>query len=154
MSQGDYLKHKKNANILTAQSKLPSVLKSTDYTHFKSFTLANTIVDSSPTYNILKVPDRQMVFDMLLDASASCPEFILCRDTQNRPNRKLIDGEQSTCFPVIKPPGMSVPTYYNGSTKKRPENVKCIYKNKLCNMRTLYNENGPSYQTSAKCECT
>lgn len=150
MSQGDYLKHKKNANILKAQSTLPSVLKSTDYTQFKLFTLANTIVDSSPTYNILKVPDRQMVFDMLLDASASCPEFILCRDTQNRPNRKLIDGEQSTCFPVIKPPGMSVPTYY----KKRPENVKCIYKNKLCNMRTLYNENGPSYQTSAKCECT
>ena len=125
MSQSDYLKQKRTANILKDQSKLSPILLANDYATFKSFSIANSISDSSPTYNILKVPNTQQVFDMVLDTSKICPLFPLCENTQDRANRRPLQPYQSTCFPVMKAPGLKVPTYYNGSTKKRPEKPSC-----------------------------
>ena len=126
MAQSDYLKQKKLSNILKSQEKLPYVLPSKDYTSFIEFSQlksssSNTSVSN---YNSLPVVNITHIFDNPIFDISGCTSFS-CVNTHQRPNRKPIYGEQTTCFPVIKPPGLSVPTYYNGSTKKKPEKDYC-----------------------------
>lgn len=126
MSQSDYLKFKKTGTILKENpTSLPGVLHSDDYTLFKEYRLQTTIENSKPTYNKLALPNKKVIFDMELDASGSCPTFLLCSDTNTRSNRKPTLAYQQLCFPIMKAPGRSVPTYYNGSGLKRPERENC-----------------------------
>ena len=106
------------------------VLESSQYTNFKAFNLETTVTNTKQTNSNLMQENKQRIYDMdikILDEnSENClPEFILCNDTKNRPNRKPLKAFQSLCFPIMKAPGRSVPTYYNGSTLKKPEPINC-----------------------------
>ena len=127
MSQSDYLKHKKNANLLKSQSSLPYVLTYNQYTSFVQFSHLNNVYNNSTTFNSLPILNITNIFDNYLPDTSGCNTFA-CTLTHARPNRKPIFGEQTTCFPVIKPPGLSVPTYFNGSTKKKPSKDPCLCK--------------------------
>jgi len=110
MSYGDYLNYKKTIHILKELDKMDSTLDSDIYTRFKSFNLQTTVVNDSVLLNKLKSSDKpQIVFDMEKSV-IGCPQFELC-DSSSRVNRKPLDPSQSTCFPVMKAPGRTVPKY-------------------------------------------
>ena len=88
MSQSDYIRHKKIANILKHQKEnLGNVLHSQDLTNFKTFQLSNTIYDNSVTYNKLLQGNKQNVFDMEIEITENCPNMVFCVNTNDRPNR-------------------------------------------------------------------
>ena len=84
MSQGDYLKHKINSHILKSQTELPNVLNSRLYTEFMRYQIANSITNTNNANQQLEPDQKQTVFGMEKSVT-SCPEYILCENTQNRP---------------------------------------------------------------------
>ena len=88
MSQSDYIQLKRNATILRNQVDLESVLTSHELTQYKQYSLNNTNVNTRPTYNELKLVGKQRVMNMDV-AVSGCAQFIVCTNTQLRPNRKL-----------------------------------------------------------------
>ena len=110
MSYGDYLNYKKTIRILNELDKMDSTLESDIYTRFKSFNSQTTVVNDSVMFNKLNLSNKpQIVFDMEKSVDG-CPNFDTC-DSSSRVNRKPLDPSQSTCFPVMKAPGRSVPKY-------------------------------------------
>ena len=87
MSQSDYIKHKKMANILKHQENLGNVLSSQELTNFKTFELSNTIYDNSITYNQILPGNKQNIFNMEMEISGNCPNIVFCVDTNLRANR-------------------------------------------------------------------
>jgi len=88
MSQSDYIRHKKMANILRDQENLGNVLNAQDLTHFKTFQLSNTIFDSNVTINNHILPENtQIVFNIEMDTSGNCPNIAFCTGTDKRANR-------------------------------------------------------------------
>ena len=110
MSQSDYLQRKKLGTLLVPgnQSKMQKTLGSTDYTLFKQYSLENTIVNTSNTYNQMTRPNTSTIFDMEVSMSDQCPTFETCRNTQDRANR-------STTDPVAFNPHISVRRPYVNS---------------------------------------
>ena len=105
MSQSDYIKFKRAATKLSIDNKSTGnkeapVFESGDYIEFKQFNLENTILDSSPTYNYIVPAGRQIVFNMDKVVS-SCPAFVVCSQTNTRPNRVPMSTSYFT--PVPKP---------------------------------------------------
>jgi hypothetical protein len=89
MSQSDYLNRKKLGIVLRNQQKLEPILTCNDYTHFKTFSLVNTIINEKMTYGQLYVEAEP--------AACPLPTFQLCRNTNDitlRPNRvtTMTDG--------------------------------------------------------------
>jgi hypothetical protein len=123
MSQSDYIKLKRTAANLKEKAKHNPVYNSTDYTEFKEYSLEKTIASIKPTYNQLRLPGTKTIFDIEQKVSG-CPEFIVCTGTQDRENRRPLDGVQQSCFPVIKPPGRPMPRLLNTITKKPFPNTK------------------------------
>jgi hypothetical protein len=87
MSQSDYLHHKKISLELNSQSKLSPILSATDYTSYKQFNLEKNIKNTSTLYNQLIPVGTQVIFGIETPKSDNCPEFILCKNTNTRPNR-------------------------------------------------------------------
>lgn len=110
MSYSDYLNYKKTIHVLKELDKMDSTLDSDIYTRFKSFNLQTTVVNNSMLFNKLKLDNKPQVIFGIETAVDGCPQFDLC-DSSNRVNRKPLDASQSTCFPVMKAPGRSVPKY-------------------------------------------
>lgn len=134
MSYGDYLNYKKTLHILKELDKMDSTLDSDIYTRFKSFNLQTTVVNDSVMFNKLNLSNKpQIVFDMEKSVDG-CPRFNLC-DSSSRVNRKPLDGTQSTCFPIMKAPGRSVPKYLK-KPKERCASLllrcKCVGVNCAC----------------------
>jgi hypothetical protein len=134
MSYGDYLNFKKTVHILKELDKLDSTLDSDIYTRFKSFNLQTTVFNDSVIFNKLALSNKpQVVFDMEKSING-CPQFDLC-DSSSRANRRPLDATQSTCFPIMKAPGRSVPTYLK-KPKERCATLllrcKCISENCSC----------------------
>jgi hypothetical protein len=128
MSYSDYLNFKKTTHILKELDKLDSTLDSDIYTRFKSFNLQTTIVNDNMMFNKLSLTNKpQIVFD-IEKSVVNCPEFNLC-DSSSRVNRKPLNAFQSTCFPIMKAPGRSVPKYLK-KPKERCANTllscKCV----------------------------
>jgi len=86
MSQSDYIRHKKMANILTDQENLGNVLNAQDFTEFRTFVLSHTIDDSNVTYNQMVPENKRNVFNM--EITKNCPSIAFCTGTSDRPNRK------------------------------------------------------------------
>jgi hypothetical protein len=131
MSYGDYLNYKKTIHILKELDKMDSTIDSDIYTRFKSFNLQTTVVNDSIMFNRLTMANKpQIVFNMEKSVDG-CPRF----DVSSRVNRKPMDGTQSTCFPVMKAPGRSVPKYLK-KPKERCSALllrcKCIGVNCAC----------------------
>ena len=87
MSQSDYLKYKKISTALKidGNDKLP-VFESQKYLNYKQYALENTINNSSVLYDRITPANKRVVFGMDKNAT-SCPNFIICQNTQSRPNR-------------------------------------------------------------------
>jgi hypothetical protein len=141
MSQSDYIKYKKTGNILkissiepTANGELDPVLTPSNYVSFKNYTLENTIINTKSTYNLLTPSGEQIVFNMDRPSASSCTQFILCNNTNTRPNRVPLQGYQTTCFPVMKAPGRTVPRYNKKPVINKNTNYKitCSCKNVEC----------------------
>jgi len=104
MSQGDYIRYKRVANELVEQRKLAPVMNARQYTDYKEFNIENAIFNNTITYDKLIPANTAVVFGITRFQSASCPNFILCRGTNVRPNRKALLGVQSAAHPLAKPP--------------------------------------------------
>lgn len=135
MSQSDYIKFKKTGVKLREQTKHDAVYSSTDYIAFVNYSLEKTIINDKPTYNRLVPSGKQNIFDMELKVSAPpCQDFIVCHGTDDRPNRVPLIAYQSTCFPVMKAPGRTVPRYikkpmsnaYKYKMICKCKNVSCV----------------------------
>jgi len=107
MSQSDYIRHKKMANILKHQENLGNVLTSQDLTSFRTFELSKTIYDDSLTYN-----------EILPGNKVNCPSFLFCTGTDNRPNRS------KRIIPMF--------SHYRGKISKNGYFWEQKTKNKLC----------------------
>lgn len=88
MSQGDYIKFKKNAHILSNQNNLDNILSSQTLTNFKTFQFGKEIINSSPNYNYANEDDKTSYFGVVKNQS-HCPDFLFCRSTHQRPYRVL-----------------------------------------------------------------
>ena len=91
MSQGDYIKFKKTALILKnnstkALNELPPVLTPELYTAFTTYNLETTVSNTKNTYNRLLPSGKKNFLDIEKNVS-NCSTFILCKNTNNRPNR-------------------------------------------------------------------
>ena len=86
MSQSDYIKLKKNAQILQDISALLPQLSSDQYTEFMTYSLANTISNTVQTNN--KITSSQPIFSMETNVT-HCPQIVFCTDTNKRSNRSL-----------------------------------------------------------------
>jgi hypothetical protein len=135
MSQSDYIKYKRTSRVLKEPAELDPVLSPSEYMAYKDYNLENTVTNSKPTYNNLTPTGKQIVFGMER-AITGCPTFALCNDTNARPNRRAIDAGQSTCFPVMKAPGRSVPIYNKKPTfstyVRKNYRVLCECKDTTC----------------------
>ena len=87
MSQSDYLHHKKISLELKSQNKLLPILSGMDYTLYKQFTLEKNIKNTSRLFNQLIPTGTQVIFGIETPKSDNCSDFILCKDTNTRPNR-------------------------------------------------------------------
>ena len=80
MSQHDYLIKKKLGTILKEQNKLENVMSSDLYTKFKTMGVSEEVINTIPRYG-------QLMMD--LSRNNDCAHFILCKNTNERPNRVL-----------------------------------------------------------------
>ena len=107
MSQSDYIKFIRTADILRNR-KLPSVLNENDYISYEQYALETTIINTKNSFSRLLPqnpqninitpstnnvylntdPTRVDIFDIEKKVS-SCPTFIMCQNTNTRPNRVL-----------------------------------------------------------------
>lgn len=110
MSYSDYLSYKKTVHLLKELEKFDSTLDSDIYTQFKSFNIQTVVVNNSVLLNKLTLSNKPQIVFGIETSVDSCPQFDLC-DSSSRVNRKPLDLTQSTCFPVMKAPGRSVPKY-------------------------------------------
>ena len=88
MSQNDYLQWKRTTTVLKLQNEMEPVLLPNDYTEFKQYALETTIPNTKMTFHRLLSPNHRYVLEMDRVAT-TCPTFIVCRNTNTRPNRKL-----------------------------------------------------------------
>ena len=150
MSQSDYIQHLKVATELKSQSKLSPVLTADDYTAFKQFNIENIVYNTSRRHNQLVPTGTQIVFDMPMPNASRCSTFLLCSNTQKRPNRvplSTVYFHSLTCKPS--------PVY----VKHKPLRTcaKCCY---ATNKTNINNFNTDSTDCSNKrknllyCKCT
>lgn len=135
MSQSDYLQRKKMGTMLTQdnQSKMQKTLDSTHYTLFKQYSLENTIVNKSNTYNQMVRPNALTIFDMEVVQPDQCPQFETCRNTQDRANRTPSD-------PIAFNPHISVRRPYVNSYTDTYSNTQFVIPKRTVNLHHLANE--------------
>ena len=88
MSQSDYIRFKKTAQVLKAPTKLLPVLDHSDYTAFTTYNLETTITNTKNAFSRLLLPANKYFFDIEKKVS-TCPTFTLCVNTNTRENRVL-----------------------------------------------------------------
>ena len=97
MSQSDYLKRKQTAQILRTDGGVgvnnhhPAIFSSQELLKYKQYQIINDDSSTTINYNLIKPTDTKLVFDMERKVE-NCPTFIVCKDTDNRPNRVLNTG--------------------------------------------------------------
>ena len=101
MSQSDYIRYKRIAVELQNQSKnLAPVIGSGQYINYKAFTLENTILSTTQTYEKIIPPSSVNVFGIQRNHPEDCSTFTLCSGTNSRVNRKLLLGVYSNAMPL------------------------------------------------------
>jgi hypothetical protein len=130
MSQSDYIKYKKTSYQLVEQNKLDPVLGSQYYTAFKEFSIENSISNSKIIHSQLQHPNSKIIFDIETFRTGNCPNFIVCNNTNTRPNRKLT--YLFSCSPLL-------PKNYNKKSIQKTENCnKCFTTNNGYSHKMMY----------------
>jgi hypothetical protein len=93
MSQSDYIKRKQIAHTLrndgfNVPNRLPAVFSSNTLLKYKQYQIVNDDSNTKINYNLLTPVNNKIIFDMERNV-AGCPTFVVCKDTQTRPNRVL-----------------------------------------------------------------
>ena len=125
MSQSDYIRYKRVNNEMAEMSKfprkMPSILESGKYISYKEYSLENTIVNHTEEYDKLVKPNYPIVFGMVKKCIVPEQNMIMCRDTNQRPNRILV-----TNTPMFTKPKV------NDIPKQKRMNWNTILDNKMC----------------------
>ena len=123
MSYGEYLDFKKTSIILEELNQLDSTLESNLYTRFKSYNVQTTVVNKSELFNSLTDPDKP---------ATVYPNFCI------RTNRKPMSPDKSSCFPIVKAPGLTVPKYLKKPVRcSTLISAKCV--SSYCYCQVIYN---------------
>lgn len=159
----DFIRFKKNlvqlknattlAKKMVGSVKYPEIMpimNQQDYINFEQFNLETTTINTKNAYSKLVPSGKQEVFHMVRDITA-CPTFIMCKNTNTRPNRVLNTGSiGSTGKPVCykKPLWRVKPTidkkynpqtcvFINGYTKRTCPCTKLLCKcgTKVCEQK-------------------
>lgn len=117
------------------QAKMQKTLDSTDYTLFKQYSLENTIVNESNTYNQMIRPNTSNIFGMEVVRPDQCPQFKTCRNTQDRVNRS-----GTTTTPIAFNPHISVHRPYVNSYTDTYSTHQFVVPKHTVNMHHLTNE--------------
>ena len=125
MSQSDYIKYKKTGVQLKDLKREDPVLTNTLYRAFIAYNLENTITNTKTVYRQLIPPGRQRVFG-IDKVVTNCPQFILCRGTQVRTNRKRLLSSQIAPKQPRKYIKHPVNYKYQYTMKCKCKNVKCV----------------------------
>jgi len=93
MSQGDYIKRKQVAQTLRADglntpNRFPAVFSSQDLLKYQQYQVINNDSNTNINYNLITPAGKTIVFDIERNV-ANCPTFVVCRNTNTRPNRVL-----------------------------------------------------------------
>lgn len=147
MSQSDYIKYKKTQLLLKDQTKLNKVLNGTQYNDFESYQIETTISNNKNRYSKLVPPNRFVVMNMEKKMT-NCPTFLLCRNTQNRPNRVLNTYVSQEANPTLK---IDMQTHKKiGQHGKEPleNSVKCSFV-----VRPGITRNCTCYKLPKLCKC-
>ena len=93
MSQGDYIKRKQVAQTLRADglhtpNRFPAIFSSQDLLDYKQYQIVNNDSNTKINYNLIRPTGKKIIFDMERNVT-NCPTFIVCRNTNTRPNRVL-----------------------------------------------------------------
>lgn len=150
MSQSDYIKFKKTSRILQNQADFDPILAPSVYMTGMDFNLETTVFNTKQTNNQLRPPDKQIVFGIERTIGGNCPTFTLCMETNTRANRRALDAVQSTCFPVMKAPGRSVPPVkpnFNSYVRKNYR-IRCE-----CNHTTCIGSQSRTCRLKYGCTC-
>jgi len=122
MSQGDYVKRKQVAQTLRADglhtpSRFPAVFSSQELLKYEQYQIVNNDSNTKIDYNLIKPTGKKIVFDMERNV-ANCPTFIVCRNTNTRPNRVL--------NPVVACPFSNEPLTWKETKNTIGEKTLCI----------------------------
>jgi hypothetical protein len=104
MSQGDYVKRKQVAHALridggNTNNNQPAVFSSHELLQYKQYQIVNDDSSTTVNYNLIKPADTKLVFDMERKV-ANCPTFVVCKDTDTRPNRVAHKGRMCEDLPL------------------------------------------------------
>ena len=93
MSQGDYIKRKQVAQTLRADglntpNRFPAVFSSQDLLKYQQYQVISNDSNTKINYNLITPTGKKIVFDMERNVT-NCPTFVVCRNTNTRPNRVL-----------------------------------------------------------------
>lgn len=143
MSQSDYLHHKKISLELKLQTKLSPILSGMDYTLYKQYSLEKNIKNTSKLYNNLVPTGVQVIFGIETPKSDNCPDFLLCKNTNTRPNRI---AKTHIDFTISKTPNY---------VKHRPIRfcAKCCYANKESTSNTNMMDCANKRLNDLYCKC-
>lgn len=110
MSQSDYIKLKKITSELKSR-KYPPTLTSDDYTKYGEYHFMKNVVNTKNRLSLLIQPSplNQTIYDMNYNVS-NCTNTIMCKDTNNRPNRVLNSIGFLNCA-CITPPSKNIFLY-------------------------------------------
>jgi hypothetical protein len=91
MSQSDYITYKRT-QIEWKLGKLPTVLDPSQYESFKDYALENTVINQKLSYSQLQPVNTQNIYNMVVPQTKynQCSPFLLCNNTNIRPNRILM----------------------------------------------------------------
>jgi hypothetical protein len=93
MSQSDYIRFKRSANILKNSKELPPVLEPSSYTAFETYNLETTVTNTKNSYSRLLPTTDKYFFEIEKNVS-NCATFPLCVNTNTRANRVLNTAEK------------------------------------------------------------
>ena len=136
MSQSDYINFKKTSLILKNNlNKLPSVLTPELYTAFTKYNLETTVSNTKNSYSRLLLGGKKYFLEIEKNV-ASCPTFILCKDTHTRANR--IKNTIQNPTPIYK--WKKTSSYKPNTCLITSEFVtrRCLCSKKSCKCKTEY----------------
>jgi hypothetical protein len=86
MASSDYTQYRKISNILKV-GKLRPILYPSSYTQFFEYSLENQVANTKQVNSQLTLPSKTIIYDMEIINVGTCPPFLICQNTNLRPNR-------------------------------------------------------------------
>lgn len=128
MSQSDYIQYKKTQKLLQNQTELKPILWPDTYTMFEQYAISTTVPNTKLRYSRL-IPKNTISVLEMDQVVTTCPTFIMCNNTNERPNRVLNTVSKPTpTFHLNKVNTPTVCTFNNGYITRSCPCTKTICK--------------------------